>query len=73
MYIEEYEIVSLGTKYTGKHGNTEKKNQVLTRLQSEDGITLKELSNLIESFDDSVHRNEGKTCKIIVEFRETGR
>ena len=24
MYIEEYEIVSLGTKYTGKHGNTEK-------------------------------------------------
>ena len=73
MYIEEYEIVSLGTKYTGKHGNTEKKNQVLTRLQSEDGITLKELSNLIESFDDSIHRNEGKTCKIIVEFRETNR
>ena len=73
MYIEEYEIVSLGTKYTGKHGNTAKKNQVLTRLQSEDGITLKELSNLIESFDDSIHRNEGKTCKIIVEFRETNR
>ena len=24
MYIEEYEIVSLGTKYTGKNGNTEK-------------------------------------------------
>ena len=64
MYIDSYEIVSLGTKYTGKHGNTEKKNQVLTRLQSEDGITLKELSNLIESFDDSVHRNEGKNCKI---------
>ena len=29
--------------------------------------------NLIESFDDSIHRNEGKTCKITVEFRETGR
>ena len=73
MYIEEYEIVSLGTKYTGKHGSTEKKNQVLTHLHSEDGITLKELLNLIESFDDNVHRNEGKTCKIIVEFRETNR
>ena len=73
MYIEEYEIVSLGTKYAGKHGNTEKKNQVLTHLHSEDGITLKELSSLIESFDDSVHRHEGKNCKIIVEFRETNR
>ena len=70
MYIEEYEIVSLGTKYTGKHGNTEKKNQVLTRLQSEDGITLKELSNLIESFDDSIHRNEGKNCKIKLELKD---
>ena len=73
MYIEEYEIVSLGTKYAGKNGNTEKKNQVLTHLHSEDGILLKELSNLIESFDDSIHRNVGKTCKIIVEFRETNR
>ena len=73
MYIEEYEIVSLGTKYTGKHGSTEKKNQVLTHLHSEEGIVLKELTNLIESFDDSIHRNEGKTCKITVEFRETGR
>ena len=73
MYIEEYEIVSLGTKYAGKHGNTEKKNQVLTHLHSEDGIHSKELSNLIESFDDSIHRHEGKNCKIIVEVRETGR
>ena len=73
MYIDSYEIVSLGTKYAGKNGNTEKKNQVLTHLHSEDGITLKELSNLIESFDDSIHRHEGKNCKIIVEFRETGR
>ena len=70
MYIEEYEIVSLGTKYAGKNGNTEKKNQVLTHLHSEDGILLKELSNLIESFDDSIHRHEGKNCKIIVEFHE---
>ena len=71
MYIEEYEIVSLGTKYAGKNGNTEKKNQVLTHLHSEDGILLKELSNLIESFDDSVHRNEGKNCKIKIEFKDT--
>jgi hypothetical protein len=70
MYIESYEIVSLGTKYEGKNHNKEKKNQVLTHMHSEDGILLKELANLIESFDDSVHKNEGKTCKIIVEFHE---
>ena len=51
MYIESYEIISRGTEWAGKNGNTEKKNQVLTHLHSEDGITLKELSNLIESFD----------------------
>jgi hypothetical protein len=67
MYIEKYEIVSLGTKYDG---NKEKKNQVLTHMHSEDGILLKELTNLIESFDDSIHRNEGKMCKVIVEFYE---
>ena len=71
MYIEKYEIVSLGTKYAGKNGNTEKKNQVLTHLHSEEGIVLKELTNLIESFDDSIHRNEGKNCKIKVEFKDT--
>ena len=71
MYIEEYEIVSLGTKYTGKNHNTEKKNQVVARMHSDDGITLKELLNLIESFDDSVHRHEGKNCKIKVEFKDT--
>ena len=38
---------------------------------SDKGITLKELSNLIESFDDSIHRNEGKNCKIKVEFKDT--
>ena len=73
MYTESYEIISRGTEWTGKNGNTEKKNQVLTHLHSEDGIHSKELLNLIESFDDSVHRHSGRTCKIIVEFRETNR
>ena len=68
MYINSYEVVSLGTKYGDK--GKEKKNQVLTHLHSEDGIQSKELFNLIESFDDSIHRNEGKTCKVIVEFWE---
>ena len=72
MFIESYEIVSLGTKYSD-NGKKDKKNQVLTHLHSEDGIHSKELLSLIESFDDSVHRNEGKTCKVIVEFYENER
>ena len=71
MYIEEYEIVSLGTKYTGKHGNTEKKNQVLTRMHSEEGIQPKRLLDLLESYDENIHKHEGKNCKVTVEFKET--
>ena len=71
MYIESYEVVSLGTKYGDK--GKEKKNQVLTHLHSEDGIQSKEVFTLLESFDDSIHRHEGKTCKIIVEFYENDR
>jgi len=66
MYIDSYEVVSLGTKYGDK--GKEKKNQVLTHLHSDDGIQSKELFSLIESFDDNIHRNEGKSCKVIVEF-----
>ena len=70
MYIEEYEIVSLGTKYIGKN-HKEKKNQVVARMHSDDGIHSKEFLHLLENFDDSVHRHTGKTCKITVEFKET--
>ena len=71
MYIEEYEIVSLGTKYTGKNHSTEKKNQVVARMHSDDGIHSKEFLHLLENFDDSVHRHSGKNCKITVEFKDT--
>ena len=71
MYIESYEIISRGTEWTGKNGNTEKKNQVLTRMTSKDGIHSKELLALLESIDDTIHRHSGKICKITVEFTDT--
>jgi len=71
MYIDSYEIVSFGTKYNQGKNNKELKNQVLTRMHSEDGIQSKELLNLLESYDENIHKHEGKTCKVTVEFKET--
>ena len=67
MYIDNYEIVTLGNKY---EGNKTKKNQVLTHMHSDDRIQAKDLLNLIESYDDTVHRHKGANVKVIVEFRE---
>jgi len=71
MCIDSYEIVSLGTKYNQGKNNKELKNQVLTRMHSEDGIQSKELLDLLESYDENIHKHEGKTCKVTVEFKET--
>ena len=46
MYIDSYEIVTIGTKYIG---NKEKKNQVLTHVHSDDGIQLKKLWKVIQN------------------------
>jgi len=67
MYIDSYEIVTIGTKYIG---NKEKKNQVLTHVHSDDGIVLKKLCELVDAYDDTVnHHGRGK-CKITVEFEQ---
>jgi hypothetical protein len=67
MYINEYEIATVGTKYDG---NKEKKNQVLTHVHSNDGIQLNELTRLIEAYDDTVHRHGSADVKITVTFNE---
>ena len=53
MYIESYEIISRGTEWAGKNGNTEKKNQVLTRMTSKDGMNSKAFIDLVEQIGDS--------------------
>lgn len=65
MYIDSYEIVTIGTKY---EGNKEKRNQVLTHVHSDDGIILKRLCELIDTYDDTVNFREHGKCKITVEF-----
>ena len=67
MYIDSYEIVTIGTKY---EGNKEKKNQVLTHVHSDDGIILKRLCELIDTYDDTVNFREHGNCKITVEFKK---
>jgi len=67
MYIDSYEIVTIGTKY---EGNKEKKNQVLTHVHSDDGIVLKKLCELIDAYDDTVNHHGRGRCKITVEFGE---
>ena len=67
MYIDSYEIVTIGTKYDG---NKEKKNQVLTHVHSDDGIMLKRLCELINTYDDTVMYGDRGNCKITVEFEQ---
>ena len=67
MYIDSYEIVTIGTKYIG---NKEKKNQVLTHVHSDDGIQLKRLCELVNAYDDTIHYHGRSKCKIIVEFEQ---
>ena len=65
MYIDELEIVSIGTKYIK---NKEKKNQVLTHHFCEEGIHLNKLMPLINAYDEAHHPN-GSNIKITVEFK----
>ena len=70
MYIDSYEIVSIGTKYNQGKNDKTLKNQVLTRMHSEEGIQSKRLLDLLESYDENIHYHEGKNCKVTIEFKE---
>ncbi len=67
IYIEEAEIVSVGTKWDkGKS----KKKQVKSHFYTDDGIQFKDFANLIESYDDTIHKHRGAKIKCTVEFIE---
>lgn len=64
MYVDKYSIQDIGTKYTDK--GKEKHNQILTEMQSDDGISLRKLSRVIADFEDNcIDYGE---CEVIVKF-----
>ena len=65
-YIDEYTIQTIGSKW---HKGKEKKNQVLAKLESTDGIALKRLARFLEEYEESL-TNYNTDCKICITFTE---
>ena len=65
MYLDTFEIVSYGSKWVG---NKEKKNQVIAHLVNEDGIQLKDIVQLAESYEDTIHRHRGGKIRVLIEI-----
>jgi len=65
MYIDTLEIVSYGSKWVG---NKEKKNQVIAHLVNDDGIQLKDIIQLAESYEDTIHKHRGGKIKVLIEI-----
>tara|TARA_R100000781_G_scaffold1370_1_gene2225 strand:- start:731 stop:943 length:213 start_codon:yes stop_codon:yes gene_type:complete len=65
MYLDTFEIVSYGSKWVG---NKEKKNQVVAHLVNEDGIQLKDIVQLAESYEDTIHRHRGGKIRVLIEI-----
>ena len=66
MYIDEIDIVTLNRKY--KDGKKEKKLDVDAHFNSQ-GMTLKKLIPLLESYNDNLQHFDHKV-KLTVEFIE---
>ena len=65
MYIDTLEIVSYGSKWVG---NKEKKNQVVAHLVNDDGIQFKDIIQLAESYEDTIHKHRGGKIKVLIEI-----
>ena len=65
MYIDTLEIVSYGSKWVG---NKEKKNQVIAHLVNDDGIQFKDIIQLAESYEDTIHKHRGGKIKVLIEI-----
>jgi len=65
MYLDTFEIVSYGSKWVG---NKEKKNQVIAHLVNEDGIQLKDIVQLAESYEDTIHKHERGKIRVLIEI-----
>jgi len=65
MYLDTFKIVSYGSKWVG---NKEKKNQVVAHLVNEDGIQLKDIVQLAESYEDTIHKHERGKIRVLIEI-----
>ena len=65
MYLDTFEIVSYGSKWVG---NKEKKNQVIAHLVNEDGIQLKDIVQLAESYEDTIHKHRSGKIRVLIEI-----
>ena len=65
MYIDTLEIVSYGSKWVG---NKEKKNQVVAHLVNDDGIQFKDIVQLAESYEDTIHKHSRGKVKVFIEI-----
>ena len=63
MYIDKYKVEIKGTKY---HEKTDKKmtDQVLASYQSDDGMNIKKLVNILEELADSHEANHNISFNI---------
>ena len=65
MYIDKYKVEIKGTKY---HEKTDKrmKDQVLATYESNDGMNIKKLSNILEELADSHDANHSISFNIVM-------
>ena len=65
MFIDNYKVEIKGTKY---HEKTDKrmKDQVLATYQSNDGMQLKSLSNILEELAENHEANHNITFNIVM-------
>jgi len=67
MYIDKYTIKKIGTKWDG---NKQKKNQILFKADSEEGMTAKCFIRFMEDLDDGLHHHTGSQCEVSITFKE---
>jgi len=65
MYIDKYKVEIKGNKY---HEKTDKKmkDQVLATYQSDDGMNIKSLKNILEELADHHNANHDITFNIVM-------
>ena len=68
MYIDTFEIVSYGSKWVG---NKEKKNQVVAHLVNEVGIQLRDIVQLAEGYEDTIHKHSRGKIKVLIEILQS--
>jgi len=67
MYIDRYTIKKIGTKWEGR---SQKKNQILFKADSDEGMTSKCFIRFLEDLDEGVNHHTGSDCEVNIIFKE---